>query len=112
MLHKWKIFTTEILSKQSRIEGNCNALQIIFNPAGEQRQTKLGDIDTRVGQIKISSNQGHKDRRQLFFDSDLSLVPSDLDNARHLYLVLYDDKSENVVISCARIRSVKSKVLR
>lgn len=108
----WKIFTTEILSK-THPEENCNALQIIFNPTNEQNSSKVGDIDLRAGKIKIAQRKNTiPTSRQMFFDSDLSLLPSDIDGSRHLHLVLYEERHDNVVLACSRIRSVKPKVLR
>lgn len=110
-MNGWKIFTTEILSKKYSDE-NCNALQIIFNPTNEQHSTKIGDIDLRLGKTKIANRKFSYSSRKIFFDSELSLLPSDIDGGRQLYIVLYEEAHDNVVIACSRIRSVKPKVIR
>lgn len=65
----------------------------------------------RLGKLKVSTSQEGNGKHMLL-DPDLSLSPGDIDGGRHLHLVIYDDIHENTVLSCARLRSVKPKVLR
>lgn len=103
--HIWKIYVTDILESESRHEGNCDILQLVFDPDGNGTGKGIGDIDTRLGKVKISTDYNKYKFKSLLRDPDLILLPSDLTGPqRRLYLVLFEKKHEDVFLACAKIR--------
>ncbi|KAF5278486.1 hypothetical protein FQA39_LY05975 [Lamprigera yunnana] len=104
--HPWKIYVTDILDHdEDRIESSCNILQLIFDPYNKGEGSATGDIDLRVGKIKISSNYRRNQYKTLFRDEELILLPSDLTGPqRRLYLVIFDHKHQESFLTCAKIR--------
>lgn len=113
--HPWKIFVTDIFENNSeKSQINCNVLQLIYDPQNAGTGKSIGDIDSRVGQIKISGyNQRSAETKQLFHDNELILLPSDLSGPhRHLFVVIFDHVHTNQFISCAKIQNVRSRIAK
>lgn len=104
--HRWKIYVTDILeSDNDRHQDNCNVLQLIFDPDNKGEGKALGDIDSRLGKVKVSRNYNTNKYKTLYNDDSLILLPSDLTGPqRRLYLVLFESKHEDVFLACAKIR--------
>ncbi|CAG9822020.1 unnamed protein product, partial [Phaedon cochleariae] len=104
--HFWKIYVTDILeTDKDRQEDNCNILQLVFDPDDQGVGKALGDIDSRLGKIKVSTDYNKYKFKTLFRDEELVLLPSDLTGPqRRLYLVLFENKHEDVFLGCAKIR--------
>ncbi|KAB0794972.1 hypothetical protein PPYR_11811 [Photinus pyralis] len=104
--HSWKIYATDLLHHDDeRIETSCNILQLVFDPNNKGDGLASGDIDTRVGKVKVATNYRRQQYKTLFRDEELILLPSDLTGPqRRLYLVIFDDKHENSFLTCAKIR--------
>ncbi|XP_025833804.1 uncharacterized protein LOC108743229 [Agrilus planipennis] len=104
--HSWKIYVTEILDhKHDRSDINCNILQLVFDPEDKGDGHAIGDIDKRVGKVKISTDP-NKNRYKMFFrDEELILLPNDLTGPhRRLYLVIFENKHPDSFLACANIR--------
>ncbi|XP_061393687.1 uncharacterized protein LOC133329207 [Musca vetustissima] len=107
--HRWKIFVTDILKfDHHRTEDNCNFLQLVFDPAGEGEGRGIGDLDTRLGKLRVAKNALRSPQRVVFRDEKLALLPSDLTIPhRTLYLVLFEDQHPDNFLACTQIRRVK-----
>lgn len=103
--HNWKIYVTDILDTDSdRSENNCNILQLVFDPEHTGNGNATGDIDSRLGKIKLSNNNKIR-YKTLFRDEKLILLPSDLTGPqRRLYLVIFEQKHPDTFLACAKIR--------
>lgn len=103
--HSWKIYVTDIFDDTDKSEENCNILQLVFDPENKGNGMTLGDIDIRLGKVKVSTNYNRKKYKTLYQDSELILIPSDLSGPqRRLYLVIFEKKHEDVFLACAKIR--------
>ncbi|KAK4875753.1 hypothetical protein RN001_012175 [Aquatica leii] len=104
--HSWKIYATDILHHdEERIESSCNILQLVFDPNNKGEGFATGDIDVRVGKIKVSNDYKKNQYKTLFRDDELILLPSDLTGPqRQLYLVIFDHRHEDSFLTCAKIR--------
>lgn len=104
--HKWKIYVTDILeSDNERHKDNCNILQIVFDPDDKGEGKGYGDIDVRLGKVKISTDYNKHKFKTLYRDEHLMLLPSDLTGPqRRLYVVLFENKHEDVFLGCSKIR--------
>lgn len=103
--HSWKIYITDILDSKDRSEENCNILQIVFDPESRGKGKAVGDIDARLGKVKVSTDYIKRRYQTVFRDSDLILLPSDLTGPqRRLYLVMFESKHEDSFLACAKIR--------
>ncbi|XP_057663655.1 uncharacterized protein LOC130898401 [Diorhabda carinulata] len=103
--HSWKIYVTDILdSEETRHVDNCNILQLVFDPDNKEKGKALGDIDKRLGKVKVSTDYSRYKYKTLFRDTELLLLPSDLTGPqRRLYLVLFESKHQDVFLGCAKI---------
>ncbi|XP_022918484.2 uncharacterized protein [Onthophagus taurus] len=103
--HNWKIFVTDILEgHKGRSEENCNMLQLIFDPDNSGNNQTMGDIDLRVGKVKVSGDK-KKRYKTLFRDETLTLLPNDLTGVRRrLYLVIFRNKHPDSFLACAKIQ--------
>lgn len=112
--HGWKIFVTDIFDTDiDRLESNCNVLQLIFDPQNVGNGKSIGDVDSRLGKIKIATDTKRQFVRELFHDDDLMLLPSDLTGPhRHLFVVLYDSAHEGNFLACAKIRHVRPRIVK
>ncbi|XP_044755346.1 uncharacterized protein LOC123314251 [Coccinella septempunctata] len=104
--HKWKIYATDILdSEHDRSEQNCDILQLVFDPDNRGKGKSMGDIDQRLGKVKIALDHNKRKFKTLFRDDQLSLLPNDLSGPqRRLYLVIFEKNHEDVFLACANIR--------
>ncbi|XP_066247756.1 uncharacterized protein Rsod [Euwallacea similis] len=113
--HSWKIYVTDIFDATDRSEDNCNILQLVFDPENKGKGKSLGDIDSRLGKVKVSTNYNRNKYKTLYQDSDLILLPGDLNGPqRRLYVVIFEKKHEDVFLACAKIRydhPVNSRVI-
>lgn len=107
--HRWKIYVTDILKfDHHRTEDNCNFLQLVFDPTGDGEGRGIGDLDNRLGKLRVAKNALRSPQRVVFRDEKLALLPSDLTIPhRTLYLVLFDDQHRENFLSCTQIRRVK-----
>lgn len=103
--HYWKLYVTDILeSDNNRHQDNCDILQLVFDPDDRGSGKAFGDIDARLGQVKISTDYNKYKFKTLFRDEQLILLPSDLTGPqRRLYLVLFEKKHKDVFLGCAKI---------
>lgn len=104
--NKWKIYVTDIFNaKTEKLDDSCNILQLIFNPENKPNGNAIGDIDNRLGKLKISRNRNRNQYRALYRDETLKLLPGDLAGPqRRLYLVIFETKHEDSFLACARIQ--------
>lgn len=103
--HSWKIYVTDIFDDSDRSEENCNILQLVFDPENRGNGKALGDIDGRLGKVKVSTNYNKKKYKTLYQDNELILLPSDLTGPqRRLYVVIFEKKHPDVYLACAKIR--------
>lgn len=113
--HRWKIFVTDIFENNpEKSQINCNVLQLIYDPQNAGTGKSIGDIDGRVGEIKIAGfNQLTGETKNLYQDDELILLPSDLSGPhRHLFVVIFDHIHTNQFLSCAKIRNMRSRVAK
>lgn len=98
--HSWKIYATDILDSDKE-RPDCNFLQLVFDPDN----SALGDLDARLGKLKISTDYTKNKYKTLFRDERLILLPSDLQGPqRSLYLVVFEHKHQDSFLACAKIR--------
>ncbi|KAL0112201.1 hypothetical protein PUN28_011934 [Cardiocondyla obscurior] len=104
--HHWKIYVTDIL-ETGKDKNNCNILQNVFDPNNSGDGKSIGDIDVRLGKVKVAINT--QDKYKTFYrDSELSLLPTDLlVPHRHLYLVIFHSEYEDSFLACAKINHYK-----
>lgn len=104
--HSWKIYVTDILeSEETRHADNCNILQLVFDPDAKGDGKAIGDVDARLGKVKVSTDYNSYKFKTLYRDEELILLPSDLTGPqRRLYLVLFETKHEDVFLGCAKIQ--------
>lgn len=108
--HYWKIFVTDILDSDNEGENNCNILQLVFNPHSKGEGKAMGDIDRRIGKVKISTDYIRQKYKNFYRDEELILLPSDLTGPqRRLYLVVFETKHSDTFLACAKIRYVHPK---
>ncbi|RZC33023.1 uncharacterized protein BDFB_010701, partial [Asbolus verrucosus] len=102
--HVWKIYVTDILDSE-KDRPDCNILQLVFDPDNTGNGNALGDIDSRLGKVKVSTNYNKNRYKTLFRDDKLILLPSDLTGPqRRLYLVIFERKHQDTFLACAKIR--------
>lgn len=83
-------------------------MQLVFDPNNEGAGKGIGDLDSRLGKIKIATDPLKKEHRILYRDEKLVLLPSDLTIPhRTLYLVVFDSLHPENFLACAKIRHVK-----
>lgn len=103
--HKWKIFATDILEDSDKGRENCNRLQLIFDPKRDGEGKAVGDIDSRVGKLKVATRYDQVKQKGLLRDDDLFLLPSDIKGPkRELYVVIYDENHLESFLACAKIQ--------
>lgn len=103
--HSWKLFVTDILDSDNDSSDNCNILQLVFDPAAVGNGKAMGDVDSRLGKVKISTDYNRYKFKKLHRDHELILLPSDLTGPqRRLYLVIFENKHPDSFLACAKIR--------
>jgi hypothetical protein len=86
---------------------NCNILQSIFDPNNSGVGRSIGDVDVRLGKIKVATSTQER-YKTLYRDPELSLFPADLLGPhRHLYLVIFHPVHEDSFLVCAKINHRK-----
>uniref|UniRef100_A0A182WSI4 Superoxide dismutase copper/zinc binding domain-containing protein n=1 Tax=Anopheles quadriannulatus TaxID=34691 RepID=A0A182WSI4_ANOQN len=112
--HVWKIYVTDIFESEAQnAEENCNKLQLVFDPQNRGTGNAIGDIDGRVGPLRITTNARQNQYPQLFHDHKLVLLPSDLYGpSRKLYVVVFDPTHPDTFLACAKIRHQKPRTAR
>jgi hypothetical protein len=112
--HTWKIYVTDIFDMENdKTENNCNILQLVFDPQNKGKGRAIGDIDVRLGALKVSKNLQATRSRQLFRDEQLVLLPTDLNGpTRKLYLVVFDPAYPDTFLGCAKIRHLKPRTVK
>ncbi|XP_034178940.2 uncharacterized protein Rsod isoform X1 [Osmia lignaria lignaria] len=105
--HNWKIYVTDIFDI-SKDKSSCNILQTVFDPDNAGNGEGIGDIDMRLGKIKVATNH-HKRYKTLYRDSKLSLLPADLLGPhRLLYLVIFHPTHDDSFLVCTKINHRKT----
>lgn len=103
--HHWKLFVTDILDSDNDSSDNCNILQLVFDPTSAGNGKGMGDVDSRLGKVKISTDYNRYKFKHLYRDHELILLPSDLTGPqRRLYLVIFERKHSDAFLACAKIR--------
>lgn len=112
--HRWKIFVTDIFDTNAdKAAINCNVLQLIYDPKNTGSGKSIGDIDVRVGPLKVAKNVQQQEFRELFHDDDLVVLPSDLTGPhRQLFVVIYDYIHTNNFMACAKIRNIRPRIAK
>lgn len=112
--HSWKIYVTDIFDTDAeRAEANCNVLQLVFDQQNEGAGRAIGDIDRRLGSLSVATKADRQLVREVFHDTPLMLLPSDLTGPqRQLYVVVFDNLHPDVFLGCAKIRHVQPRSVR
>lgn len=112
--HSWKIYVTDIFDKDSeRPENNCNVLQLVFDQQNQGAGKAIGDIDHRLGSLKVATHSDREEVREMYHDPTLVLLPSDLTGPqRQLYMVVFDNLHPEVFLGCAKIRHIQPRSAR
>lgn len=85
-------------------KSNCNILQSIFDPDNAGVNKSIGDIDMRLGKIKIARNISRR-RKSSYRDPTLDLLPNDfIGSHRLLYLVIFHPTNTDSFLACAKIQ--------
>ncbi|XP_031842214.1 uncharacterized protein Rsod isoform X2 [Nomia melanderi] len=105
--HYWKIYVTDIFDL-GKDKSSCNILQTVFDPDNAGNGKAIGDIDMRLGKIKVATNH-HKRYKTLYRDSELSLLPADLLGPHRLiYLVIFHPTHDDSFLVCTKINRWKT----
>lgn len=109
--HKWKLFVTDIFdADKGSHEDNCNVLQLVFDPENSGPGKSVGDLDSRLGLIKVATDANVKKTRKLYKDDVINLLKSDMEvTKRSLYVVIYDNRHPDSFLACAKLRPMKPK---
>lgn len=83
-------------------------MQTVFDPDNAGNGEGIGDVDMRLGKIKVATN--HRKRyKTLYRDSKLSLLPADLLGPhRLLYLVIFHPTHDDSFLVCTKINHRKT----
>lgn len=109
--HKWKLFVTDIFdSDKGSHEDNCNVLQLVFDPDNSGDGMSIGDLDSRLGLIKVATDANDKKMRRLYKDDVLNVLRSDMEaTKRNLYVVIFDERHTDSFLACAKLRLMPPK---
>lgn len=110
--HNWKLFVTDIFdSDKGNYEDNCNVLQVVFDPEyNDDGRSVVGDLDSRLGQIKVATEANVKKVKTLYKHEVLNVLRSDMEvTKRSLYVVVYDNKHSQSFLACAKLRLMPPK---
>lgn len=112
--HKWKLFVTDIFdSDKGNHEDNCNVLQIVFDPGNDGEGMSVGDLDSRLGLIKIATDGSVKKIKKLYKDDVINILRSDMEvTKRSLYVVIFDDIHSDTFLACAKLRPMRPKTTK
>ncbi|KAJ2940014.1 hypothetical protein O0L34_g14045 [Tuta absoluta] len=109
--HKWKMFVTDIFdSDKGSHEDNCNVLQLVFDPENAGDGMSVGDLDSRLGLVKVATDADKKKVRTLYKDEVINMLRSDMEvTKRNLYVVIYDNRHSDSFLACAKLRLMAPK---
>ncbi|VVC90046.1 unnamed protein product [Leptidea sinapis] len=109
--HKWKLFVTDIFdADKGNYEDNCNVLQVVFDPENSGDGMSVGDLDSRLGLIKVAADPNIQKTRKLYKDEVLNILRNDMDvTKRSLYVVIYDNRHTDSFLACAKLRKAPPK---
>ncbi|XP_049880527.1 uncharacterized protein LOC126376997 isoform X2 [Pectinophora gossypiella] len=109
--HKWKLFVTDIFdSDKGHHEDNCNVLQLVFDPENAGDGMSVGDLDSRLGMVKVATDANRKKVRTLYKDEVINLLRNDMEvTKRNLYVVIYDNRHSESFLACAKLRPMQPK---
>lgn len=104
--HSWKIYVTDIFDS-GRDKNDCRILQSVFDPDDSGSGKSIGDVDSRLGKIKVAVDT-NKRSKTAYRDPVISLLPADLlGTHRSLYLVVFHPTHTDSVLACAKIKNRK-----
>lgn len=117
LMHPWKIYVTDIFEAiDDRYEFNCDSLQTIYDPQNRGRDLgrSPGDIDLRVGNVKVATLAQSRRSSALFHDNELMLFPNELTGPvrRQLFVVINDHVHTDRFLACAKIRLVEPRAVK
>ncbi|KAJ8709474.1 hypothetical protein PYW08_009478 [Mythimna loreyi] len=109
--HKWKLFVTDIFdADKGNYEDNCNVLQLVFDPENSGDGMSVGDLDSRLGMIKVARDANVMKTKTLFKDDVINVLRSDMEvTKRSLYVVIYDNRHTDSFLACAKLRPMTPK---
>ncbi|XP_022827312.1 uncharacterized protein LOC111357026 isoform X1 [Spodoptera litura] len=109
--HKWKLFVTDIFdADKGNYEDNCNVLQLVFDPENSGDGMSVGDLDSRLGLIKVATDANIMKTKTLFKDEVINVLRSDMEvTRRSLYVVIYDNRHPDSFLACAKLRPMLPK---
>lgn len=112
--HNWKLFVTDIFdSDRGNHEDNCNVLQVVFNPENSGDGMSVGDLDTRLGLIKVATDASKKKVKTLYKNEVINVLRSDMEvTKRSLYVVIYDNQHPDSFLACAKLRLIQPKSMK
>lgn len=112
--HSWKIYATDILdSTDDKNEEDCDTLQIVFDPQNRGNGESIGDIDRRLGPIRVATDVRKYASPILYRDPELMLFPYDfMGPQRRLHLVIFDPTHPGKFLTCAKIRHLQPRVIK
>lgn len=104
--HNWKIYVTDIFDT-GRDKSDCNILQTVFDPDDLGAGNSIGDVDGRLGKIRVAVDTTKK-LKTSYRDPVISLLPADLlGSHRSLYLVIFHPTHTDSILACAKIKHRK-----
>lgn len=72
---------------QEKDSNPCNFLQILYDPTNQGKGKSIGDLDERLGKIRVGSKDRRNYAKQLFVDNRLVLSQSEYaGKTRRLYI--------------------------
>lgn len=87
---------------------SCNILQTVFDPDNTGSGKSIGDIDARLGKIRVASRT-NTNFRHAYRDPGLAILPADLIGPHHvLYLVIFHPTHNDIILGCAKIKPRKA----
>ncbi|CAH0683875.1 unnamed protein product [Chilo suppressalis] len=109
--HKWKLFVTDIFdADKGNHEDDCNVLQLVFDPQNDGDGMSVGDLDSRLGLIKVATDANVKKMKTLFKDDVLNILRGDMEvTKRSLYVVIFDNRHPESFLACAKLRTMEPK---
>lgn len=112
--HNWKLFVTDIFdSDKGNHEDNCNVLQLVFDPDNSGDGMSVGDLDTKLGLLKVAKDGNLKRFRTLYKKNIINVLRNDMEvTKRSLYVVIYDNKHRDSFLACAKLRLMQPKTAK
>ncbi|XP_043268911.1 uncharacterized protein Rsod isoform X2 [Venturia canescens] len=109
--HNWKIYVTDIFDS-GKDKNDCNILQTVFDPDDSGSGNSIGDVDSRLGKIKVAVD-ANKSLKTSYRDSLILLLPADLlGSHRSLYLVIFHPTHTDSFLACAKIKPRKASLAK